>query len=433
VNWLVKTATALAIAAPASAGSAAALAGRWAGQLSAHGQSIPIGVEYTHHGSAESGRFTSQTQAVMDYPFDSVTYNHGHVIFILGGQVKFDGAIHGRAIEGSYRDPSVQGAFALHRVPPERLPYRTEDVTFTNGDVRLSGTLCLPPGKAPHPGVVLIHGSGPESRWGTIRHIADRFARAGIAVLIYDKRGSGESGGDWRTASYDDLAHDVLAGVRLLARTPGVDSRRIGLLGHSQGGAVAPLVAKLDRSAIAFVVAEDTFAGPQWQQDIYRVSEAAKGLKLSSAEYKDAVDTYTSFVDSARGAIPYEQFASRAAKYKDASWYSWMAFPPRNSWVWGWAAKNSNFDPLPLWANVMAPTLLVYGEEDNLQPRDPTIRLIETKLDHSGARYSAIIVPDAQHNLTVQPDPDGPFFWWHEARGLLDVIAAWIARQPARG
>ena len=74
--------------------------------------------------------------------------------------------------------------------------------------------------------------------------------------------------------------------------------------------------------------------------------------------------------------------------------------------------------------------LLVYGEEDDLQPRDPTIKLIESRLDQPGAAYAAIIVPDAQHNLTVQPDSGGRFFWWHEAPGLVDLIGAWILRQP---
>jgi alpha-beta hydrolase superfamily lysophospholipase len=89
-----------------------------------------------------------------------------------------------------------------------------------------------PPGR--HAGVILLQGSGGESRWGTNRFIADQFARSGIAALVYDKRGSGDSTGDWKASSYDDLANDVLAGIDLLASRPDIDPSRIGLHGHSK-------------------------------------------------------------------------------------------------------------------------------------------------------------------------------------------------------
>src|SRR6202012_1142693 len=187
-------------------------------------------------------------------------------------------------------------------------PYDVEDVSFRDGDVVLQGTLCVPRTPGRHGAVVLVHGSGPESRWGTNRSIADRLARAGIAALIYDKRGSGTSGGDWKTASFEDLARDALAGVDLLDQRADIDPAGVGIHGHSQGGLIGPLAATLAPDKIAFVVAEDTFAGTQYSQDIYRVGHAIKELNLKPADEADAMRIYTLFVDASRGAKSYDEF-----------------------------------------------------------------------------------------------------------------------------
>ncbi|TMA24707.1 MAG: alpha/beta hydrolase, partial [Deltaproteobacteria bacterium] len=95
---------------------------------------------------------------------------------------------------------------------------------------------------ARHPGVVLLQGSSANGRNDYV-FIADHFARAGFAALAFDKRGFGESTGNYGTATYDDLAQDAAAAVERLRREPGVDSLRVGLWGLSQGGLLAPLVA----------------------------------------------------------------------------------------------------------------------------------------------------------------------------------------------
>jgi hypothetical protein len=130
-----------------------------------------------------------------------------------------------------------------------------------HGDVVLAGTLTLPPGPGPHPGVVLITGRGPHDRAERGPHrpfhlLADTFARAGTAVLRTDDRGTGRSTGSLATATYDDLAGDALAGVALLRARPEVDPARVGLLGHSEGGYLAPLAAAGGGAAdgVAFVV-----------------------------------------------------------------------------------------------------------------------------------------------------------------------------------
>lgn len=402
--------------------AAAMLAGHWSGTMVEQGQ--PLTVDFDFDGTG--GRFTSLTQRAMDYPLGEVHAKDGAAGFTLGGGIVFQAKLAGDTLAGTFKDGGPGGTFTLRRMAAMPLPYDVRDVTFRNGDVELKGTLCLPRTPGRHGAVVLVHGSGPETRWGTNRYIADRLARAGTAALIYDKRGSGESKGDWRTASFEDLARDALAGVDLLGQRADIDPARIGIHGHSQGGVIGPLAATLAPDKISFLVAEDTFAGPQYAQDLYRVRQAVKELNLKPSDEADAMRVYGLFVDASRGAATYDAFEKAAAPYRGTDWYKWMEFPPRDGWVWGWAAKTANFDTLPVWRKVRAPVLLIYGEKDALVPPDESIAAIGAELARSGTPYAAFIVPGAVHNLTIQPDANGPFFWWHQAPGVVDTVVDWM-------
>lgn len=419
--------SAAALAAAGSVRAATGLQGHWEGAMVEKGQALPVSFDFD--ADQAHGRFTSPTQRAMDYPLDSVAVAGDGVKFSVGGSIHIDAKLSGDRIEGGFKIGGADGVIALRRTAAPKLPYDIVPVTFRNGEVVLKGTLCLPRTPGRRPAVVLLHGSGPETRWGTSRYIADQMARAGVAALIYDKRGSGESGGDWRTSSYTDLARDALAAIDLLDARPDIDPRRVGVHGHSQGGVIGPLAATLAPGKVAFIVAEDTFAGRQREQDIYRVSHAIDDLDLTPADRAKAMEIYTLFVDAAAGAVPYETFAAAAAPYKTAAWYGWMEFPPRDSWVWTFGRLNGRFDTLPVWRQVRAPVLLIYGQKDALEPVDATIREITGALDASHTPYTALIVPGAVHNLTIQPDDKGPFFWWRQAAGVVEADVDWVARQ----
>jgi len=138
-------------------------------------------------------------------------------------------------------------------------PYRADNVQFSNGEVVLAGTLTLPNAPGPHPVVVLISGSGAQDRDETLagfpvfRVIADHLSRRGVAVLRYDDRGVGGSSGIEINATLSDRADDVRSAIELLKRHPEIDAARIGLVGHSEGGMVAPMVAA-GNPDVAFIV-----------------------------------------------------------------------------------------------------------------------------------------------------------------------------------
>ncbi len=140
----------------------------------------------------------------------------------------------------------------------EELQYTEIDFLNVEQQIELAGMLFAPQGEGPFPAVVVIHGSGTsfrENRWYLT--LTEYLQSRGVIVLLPDKRGSEKSGGDWRSASFEDLATDTLAAVQYLVQTDAVDVSDIGIVGMSQGGWIAPLVADRSRD-VSFLV---SFAG----------------------------------------------------------------------------------------------------------------------------------------------------------------------------
>ena len=412
-------------------GSDEKLAGHWEGTLIRQGARLDVSFDFVSVGTQSNGTFTCLTQQVMDFPLTAVTTDGDRAHFALGDSLVFDGKVSANEITGTFSDDGASGNFNLRRSEPPNVPYETVEVTFRNGAVTLSGTLCLPHLSGRHPGVVLLQGSGSETRWGTNRFIADRLARSGIAALAYDKRGSGSSTGDWKSSSYDDLANDALAAIDLLASRPDVDQKRIGLHGHSEGGIIAPMATAQAPGKVAFIIAEDTVAGLVRNQDVYRVSHAIREAGFTNAEIKQAMAMYMLMLDVACGTKRYRELETAGQPVQARRWYQWLGIPPENSYLWSWYPKVGNLDTLVFWKQVNVPVLLVYGEYDQLVPVDESLAKIAAALDMAKTPYTAIIVPGAQHNLTIQPEMDEPFFWWRSAPGLIDLVVAWAQQRTA--
>lgn len=202
--------------------------------------------------------------------------------------------LKGHLLQGGGRfalDLEKVGAPSVRRrpqTPRPPFPYRVEEVTYANerGGNRLAGTLTLPAEGGPFPAVVLISGSGSQDRNEEIfGHqpflvIADCLTREGIAVLRFDDRGVGGSTGDVASSTSADLATDVHAGVDFLRERPDIQGRHIGLVGHSEGGLIAPLVA-IERDDIAFLV---LLAGPGVRGDELLYLQAGLLAKVGGAD-----------------------------------------------------------------------------------------------------------------------------------------------------
>lgn len=406
------------------------IAGHWQGVLIREAARLPVSVDISVGPQGVNGTFTSLTQRTMQYPLDTVVITGTSVHFELGGgSLVFDGRIVGDSITGDLRDEGAMGTFALQRTLPVPVPYDRHDVTFRNGDITLSGSLFTPRTPRRHAAVIFLHGSGPETRWGTSRYYADRLARSGVAALIYDKRGAGASTGDWRRATFEDLADDAIAAVRLLELRTDIDPKRVGLYGHSQGGLIAPLAAARASGAVAFLVAAATYPDSVWQQDVYRVERSIRRQKFSDNEVVRAMEVYRVFLDVARGVKPWEELETASLPVRDERWYKWLGIPPRENWLWAYYRGTGNFTALASWQTVRVPVLLVYGERDQLVPVSESIQKIEGAIKRAGnTAHAAILLPRAAHNLTVTTEPGEPFDWWRVAPGFPELLTAWVTQ-----
>ena len=320
-----------------------------------------------------------------------------------------------------------------------RVRFRREEVTFRNGDVTLSGTLVLPNTKGPHPAVVRIQGAGPESRANN----ADEFtAYRGIAFLAYDKRGVGKSTGDWRTSSFEDLAEDALAGVRLLKGRPDIDPRKIGVTGGSEGGWVAAAAASRSRD-LAFVV---MVAGPAVSYVDEVMLEAEGDLRLrggfSGKELADALAFQRLVLDAARSgaALTDEGWAgleAAAQKVRGERWYRYVEPDPRDSYWWRRAPLIANFDPTPIWEKTKIPVLALYAELDRNAPAAGNAAALERALKKAGNRdYTIKVLPRANHGFLEVENGQG--FLRESPRlrryvpGFFGAVNEWVLRRFSR-
>ncbi len=250
--------------------------GTWQGAIELPGGGLDIRATFTLDGAALAGTLDIPAQGLIEFALAPVALEGDVLRFGMPGvpgDPLFEGTIAGDAVEGTFTQGGQVFPFALTRTeaanlrpqePMPPFPYLEEEVSFASGGVTLAGTLTLPEGEDRVPAVLLITGSGPQDRnEEIIGHkpfllLADRLTRAGFAVLRVDDRGVGGSTGSDTDASFADLAGDVGAGLDLLAGHPRVDADAMGLLGHSQGGFLAPYVAA-ERDDVAFAI---LMAGP---------------------------------------------------------------------------------------------------------------------------------------------------------------------------
>jgi dipeptidyl aminopeptidase/acylaminoacyl peptidase len=410
--------------------SAADISGHWSGTWTKDGNALPVTVTIEESDKGYSGSFDSDALQAAGIPFSEVTEKDGKVHMVLMADETtstFDGVRNGDAISGTLAEGGKKGTFALTRAPASSATITTRDVTFKDGDVTLAGTLLLPATPGPHPSVMFLHGSGGEGRWAN-RWLATKFAEAGIVALITDKRGVGQSTGDWKTVGFEPLASDAAAGVRFLETQSEVDPKRIGIYGHSQGGTIAPLV--VERAPeIAFVVASAAGGLPSADVESFNVENAIGVSSLPPSEQEDAKAFVHAIIDVGYRGHPRGELDALAAKYKSRSWY--FDPPPPDDSYWKIAQSTSDFVPMIHWRKVRVPTLLLYGGHDRRVPAIASASAIRTAIANT-ARHErrdinvqVKIYPDADHTFTIV-DPPRKSGWPRRVPDYASTVADWI-------
>jgi uncharacterized protein len=356
---------------------------------------------------------------------------------------KFDGTFEGGRIYGLVRasDPGTGGGtLELTRWSGEAVPYRSQQVRFASGDVPLGGTLLVPNTRGPHPAIVLLHGSGPQTRESYLRYFADQFARNGIAALIYDKRNTGRTDipvSQQGMGTFSELADDAAAAVRYLrARPDAVDPRRIGLWGLSQGAWIAPLAAE-KIEGIAFLVLVSGGGVTPALQELYddEVKLRARGYSQADVAGAMALLKLANAYTRSQSDADWERFQRELAKAQDQPWFSELdRFPitlPRESPAWN--DPDLDYDPVPLLERLRVPVLMVLGEKDELTPVEQTARLTSRALRKAGnTDYAIREIPGANHSLIVSRTPGESWLDQRPASGWIDGMIAWVKARALR-
>lgn len=367
-------------------------------------------------------------------------------------------------IEGEWRQSGQTLPLTLKRVdkaveilrpqvPKKPYPYIEKKVAYTNlkAGVKLVGILTLPSDKGVFPAVLLITGSGPQDRDETIygHHpflvLADYLTRQGIAVLRVDDRGVGESTGDFSQATSEDFASDVLAGVEYLKTCKEIDPKKIGLLGHSEGGLIAPIVA-VKSADVAFIV---LMAGPglTGEEILYLqgalisramgVSEEdiIKKRQFNEKIFSVLIEEEDSEIAEERLRQMFEEdWEKMSDEEKEQIGDSEVFLEAQlQNLLSPWLKFFLTYDPKPTLSKVKCPVLAINGEKDLQVPPKENLSAIEEILKAGGNQsYTIKELPGLNHLFqTAQTGLPAEYVKIEETISpvALKIVGDWILEQ----
>jgi len=424
------------------------LNGLWLGTMKVSEQmSLQLAFEIT---PGEEGNYSAKMnvieQKAFDIPMDECLVNGDsiHIRFNAAG-INYNGFFSKEAyrILGTYAQGGAEFPLDLSRVdqlpleverpqtPVRPFPYEEAEISFENkeADITLAGTLTKPSDVKDLPGVVLIAGSGKNDRdetsMGHFLLLSDYLTRNGYAVLRYDKRGVGESGGEYGLATTFDFASDAFAALEFLKADPDTDPESVGLIGHSEGALIAPMLASEYKDSIAFIVMMGGLGIPGTdllliqsakmarisgvpEEEIVSITEKNQKLyQIASSELDDSL-----MVLKCREAVP----------DLEENTLNMLKLP--------WFRTFLALDPQAYLSQVVCPALAITGEKDVQCPPEENLAAIESSLKKAGNKhYETKVMPGLNH-LFQTAESGSPYEYEQIPEIIspdaLEFIVAWL-------
>ena len=341
-----------------------------------------------------------------------------------------------------------------YQEPKPPFPYFVEEVSYGNSEISLSGTLTLPKTTGPFPAVILIHGSSRLDRDETmLGHkpfllMSDHFTRHGVAVLRFDKRGVGKSTGIYDNATIEDFCDDVAKGVEYLKSRPEIIRNQIGLVGHSEGGIVAPMLAAKSND-VAFIV-QMAGTGVNGEEIL-----CEQGILLHRADGVDeemiAIDTqvrkiFTGIVKKETNRdVAKEQIHEVLAKFLSGLTENQKTWVKIHSIVTEelikrfnspWGHFHFSYEPSTALRHITIPTLVLNGELDLVVSPKQNLPFIDEALKEAGNKdYTIIELPKLNH--AFQTCVIGSWAEYEQieetiAPSALNIMTDWILERTAK-
>ncbi len=410
------------------------IVGQWNGILNVQGTQLHLVFNISKAGNIYTTTMDSPDQGAKDIPVTTTTFVENTLTMeVPAAKIVYVGKLENNEIVGDFKQGSRSLALKLTRgqqqkiekvasvasqLPTKPYPYIEENVTFDNpsAKIKLAGTLTLPKQSGKFPVVVLISGSGPQNRDEEILGhkpflvLADYLTRNGIAVLRYDDRGTAASTGDFAAATSADFASDAAAAVAYLRTRKDINKKKIGLMGHSEGGIIAPMLAAADKK-IGFIVLlagtgiqgdelllmQQTLigrSGGATEHDINQSEQINRGgfkivtnakdnntLKADLTTYLKQIYQKNPELEKPEGLSEDEFIESQVAE---------MMVP--------WMQYFLKYNPKPTLEKVKCPVLALNGEKDLQVPGQINLDAIKAALTKGGnSNVTATLLPNLNH------------------------------------
>jgi uncharacterized protein len=403
------------------------ITGDWRGHVSVQAMELRVALHITQGDSGLKGKLDVLDQGVKDLPVSGLAFQDSILTFQFNqatytGRLTPANTFTGELAQMGMKMPMnlERGTFSVQRPqePKPPFPYTIEEVTYPNPeakDVTLAGTLTIPDQETPFPVVILISGSGPSTRDEEIfMHkpfwvLADYLSRHGVAVLRFDDRGVGASTGNHGLATTADFATDARAGVLYLKGRKDLAISKIGLVGHSEGGVIAPLAVADPKAAgageVDFLVllAGTGVPGHQLllaqQELILRSMEAdEESITFASMVNSHVFEIVTRAKNKQQAARKVEKYLEMVGEEHDTVFTEGDVKAILKQLGNPWMRYFIAHDPAPVLEKVRVPVLAVNGDKDLQVPADMNLLAIEAALKRGGnADVTVQVFPGLNH------------------------------------
>ncbi|WP_281637636.1 alpha/beta hydrolase family protein [Flavobacterium marginilacus] len=400
------------------------ITGQWNGFLKVPGGQLALVFNISKSENGYTTTMDSPDQGARGIPVTATTFEKKTLkLEIPGARIVFEGELNQyNVIVGTFTQSGQSFPLNLSKEkleketlkrpqePQKPYPYYTEDVTFENKTDKnvLAGTLSLPSKEGKFPVVILITGSGAQNRDEEILGhkpflvLADYLTQKGIAVLRFDDRGTAKSTGDYKTATTFDFAKDVQAGIDYLKTRKEIDKSKIGLIGHSEGGIIAPIVAGNSKD-VNFIV---LLAGTGIRGDklmLLQKEKIERLMAVSDGEIQKGQEVfkgvYKIIIDSPAGDPSLKSKVSSYLTLKVGdkmvdNQIKTLTAQITSPWMIGFL----KLDPAVALEKVRCPVLAINGEKDMQVPADVNLEAIQKALAKGGNKNAAVkTLPNLNH------------------------------------
>ncbi len=387
------------------------IAGQWNGVLKVQGTQLRLVFNISKTENQYSSTMDSPDQGAKDISVTTTTFENSKLnLKIANAQIEYSGELKENTITGTFKQGGLEFPMNLSKEkiekkavirpqePKKPYSYYSEEVTFQNNkeNISLAGTLTLPKKEGNYPVVILISGSGPQNRdEELVGHkpfllLSDYFTKNGIAVLRYDDRGVAQSKGEFKTATSLDFASDVESAIAYLKTRKEINKNKIGLVGHSEGGIIAPIVASKSKD-VNFIVLLAGVGIPGDQLLLLQQELISRVSGVNEVDTKNATATMKRATEIIRKSTNSEQLKTDLTNYikehsqgpEESSKEDYIKRQV-DQMTSPWMQYFIKYNPATLLEKVKCPVLAVNGEKDLQVPPKENLTAIKNALEKGG-------------------------------------------------